>query len=111
MKITDDDRGQGPQNPFAAVADIRRRNAENSGNFTQAKKDLAVELRALAIEAHQAQVYPPNYRVTEITVKVEGYRARDKLRPEYDKLVAFCDKHKIDARLTAASSMIYIIKP
>ena len=113
MKIvTDDERGNGPTDAYAAIMDIKRRNAMNEGNFTQAQKDLAYRIRDLAQAAHiTGKVYAPNFRQTKIAIKVAGYRSRDKISPEYAALDAVCIANGVTARLTNNNTtVIYEIK-
>lgn len=113
MKIViDDERGNGPADAYAAILDIKRRNAENECNFTQAQKDLAHRIRELAQAAHiYGKVYTPNFRQTKIAIKVAGYRSRDKLSAEYAVLDAACIANGVTARLTNNNTtIIYEIK-
>jgi hypothetical protein len=110
--VVNDERGTGPVNAYAAILDIKRRNAENAVNFTQAQKDLARRIRELAQAAHIfGKVYTPNFRQTKIAIKVAGYRSRDKLSAEYEALDAVCIANGVTARLTNNNTtVIYEIK-
>ena len=113
MKEVTEDRGQCPAMAIAAVMDIEKRNKANKPNFTAAQIAVAEQVRTLAIEAHKdgGKVYPINYRVKELTVKVGGARERDKLSAGWPALEAYCTKHNVVKKVTSATgSWIYVIK-
>lgn len=112
MKEVDEKRGTLPSNPCAAAMDIDRRNKENKALWTGAQIAKAHKLRELAIEAHKdgGKVYPPNFRKTEINVKVAGARTRDKSSAGWPALDAYCTKHGIVRKVTPNGSWIYSFK-
>ena len=112
MKIIQDDkRGAHAPFPFAVIEDIQRRNKANRASYTQAQLSLATRLHTLATAAHNSKVYAPNYRKSQICVKVAEYKLRDKLSKEYATLDKFCTDNNIECRLTCNNTVaIYTIK-
>lgn len=111
MKEIVDDRDTTGQNPIAVIMDIKRQNSENETLHTQKLKRVADKVRKMAAEVHQnsGRVFEPNYRKTEITVKAEGARPRDKLHPKWDEFEQYCDANGVTKK-TTVTGWVYVIK-
>lgn len=108
MIIEEDGRVGGHQNPFACIADIKRRNRDNEGNFTNAEKAKAETLKSKVEAAFQNRtaLYGPNFRKGVIVVKVTVCesatgRASDRMRSEYTELMNWCSANGVRAISTS----------
>jgi len=111
MKEITDDRDTTGQNPVKVLTHIREQNEANEGLHTQKLKRIANKVRTWASEIHadSGRVFAPNFRKTEITVKAEGARPRDKLHAKWDEFEAYCTLNGVEKK-TTPTGWIYVIK-
>lgn len=110
-EIVDERGGNTAYNPVAVILQIRDSNKENEGIHSTKLKKIATKVRELACVVHgdSGRVFQPNLRKTEITVKAEGARARDKLHAKWDEFEQYCEANGVTKRITS-TGWIYVIK-